>query len=66
MEKMEALYWVAELKLAKSGDEEAQAALRAENAMRSEQQRPTVEEELREMAAQEERLSKITYPKRKR
>lgn len=46
MEEMEALYWAAIVKMAKTGDAEAEETLTAQNDIRKEQNRPSVEEEL--------------------
>ncbi|MBD5172409.1 MAG: hypothetical protein HDT02_04245, partial [Bacteroidales bacterium] len=58
--------WLATIKQARQGSEWAQGALALENKIRAEEGAPSVEEELKLIAEKEERLSKITYPKRKK
>ena len=50
MERLEILYWVSTLKMAKLGNTEAQETLNVENATRKEQGLPTIEDELKVMA----------------
>ena len=49
MSLLEAMMWLAELKAAKQQDQEAILHLQAENKIRQEQGRPTVEQELQEL-----------------
>lgn len=50
METMEIYYWLAVIQEAKSGNKEAQEMLEAENALRTEKGRLTVEQELMKVA----------------
>ena len=50
METMEIYYWLAVIQEAKSGNKEAQEMLEAENALRTEKGRLTVEQELMKIA----------------
>ncbi|CDE57084.1 unknown [Prevotella sp. CAG:873] len=50
MEQMEVLYWTSIVKMAKTGDPEATETLTAQNKIRKEQNRPTVEQELQAIA----------------
>lgn len=54
MSELEILMWLTEIKAAKEGNLSAQNHLRAENTVRQEQNRPTVEEELRAIIEQAE------------
>ena len=54
MSQMEALMWLSAIKMAREGNVEAQNHLRAENTIRKEQNRPSVEQELQEMAEEAE------------
>ena len=51
--------WLSAIKLAKEGNSEAQNHLQAENKLRQEQNRPTVEQELQEIAEETELRKKI-------
>ncbi len=50
MDNFEALFWVAMLKQANKGDEEAQESLRGVNEKRKAKGLPTIQEELRKLA----------------
>ncbi len=54
MSPMEALMWLSVIKSAKAGNSEAMNHLQTENKIRQEQNRPTVEQELQMIAAQQE------------
>ena len=55
MSQMEVLMWLSVIKKAKEGNPEAINHLQAENKIRQEQNRPSVEEELKTLAQLEER-----------
>ena len=55
MERTEAWLWVSVIRGAKAGDREALEMLGAENEARRSHGEPSVEEELREMAEEEEK-----------
>ena len=63
MSQMEVLMWLSAIKLAKEGNSEAQNHLQAENKLRQEQNRPTVEQELQEIAEETELRKKIEEAK---
>ena len=52
MSPMEVLMWLSIIKTAKEGNSEAMNHLQVENKIRQEQNRPSVEEELQAIAAQ--------------
>lgn len=54
MSQMEVLMWLSVIKTAKEGNSEAMNHLQAENKIRQEQNRPTVEQELKMIAQQQE------------
>ena len=54
MDDKEAMYWLAVIKLAKQGEQEAQQELSEENEVRKELKLPSVEEELRKALINEE------------
>ena len=54
MDDKEAMYWLAVIKLAKQGEQEAQQELSEENEVRKELKLPSVEEDLRKVQAGEE------------
>lgn len=51
MEYKEAMYWLATIEQAHKGNQEAQISLNAENRIRKEQGRKTVEQEIDEIVA---------------
>ena len=53
MSQMEVLMWLSVIKMAKEGNSEAMNHLQAENKIRQEQNRPTVEQELQMIAEQQ-------------
>lgn len=53
MSQMEVLMWLSVIKTAKEGNSEAMNHLQAENKIRQEQNRPTVEQELQMIAEQQ-------------
>ena len=55
MKQLEIMHWAAVISMAKSGNEEMANYLRAENKIRQEQNRPSVEDELQAIAEREER-----------
>ncbi|WP_301384755.1 hypothetical protein, partial [uncultured Duncaniella sp.] len=55
----EVLMWLSAIKLAKEGNSEAQNHLQAENKLRQEQNRPTVEQELQMIAEEAELRNRI-------
>ena len=58
MSQMEVLMWLSVIKMAKEGNPEAMNHLQAENKIRQEQSRPSVEQELRMIAEEAESLSR--------
>ena len=58
MSQMEVLMWLSVIKMAKEGSPEAMNHLQAENKIRQEQSRPSVEQELQMIAEEEESLSR--------
>lgn len=56
MDKFEAMYWVAILREAAKGDEEAAEMLRQENEARTESNLPTVQEELAEILKMQKQM----------
>lgn len=50
MDNLTAIHWLSIVRLAKQGNEEAQETLRQQNELRAENNLPTVEEELIQMA----------------
>lgn len=64
MSQMEVLMWLSVIKMAKEGNSEAMNHLQAENKIRQEQNRPTVEQEL-QMIAEEEELTREVERKKK-
>lgn len=54
MSQMEVLMWLSVIKMAKEGNPEAMNHLQAENKIRQEQSRPSVEQELQMIAEEEE------------
>lgn len=58
MSQMEVLMWLSVIKMAKEGNPEAMNHLQAENKIRQEQSRPSVEQELQMIAEEEESLSR--------
>lgn len=65
MDKFEAMYWVAILREAAKGDEEAEEMLRQENEARTESNLPTVQEELAETAEEARIAEKVEMYKQK-
>ena len=55
MDKMEAMLWLATIRAAKKGDKEAQETLHQENYRRIMSLQPTIEDELQEIAIQEQK-----------
>lgn len=58
MSQMEVLMWLSVIKMAKEGNPEAMNHLQAENKIRQEQSRPSVEQELQMIAEEAESLSR--------
>ena len=58
MSQMEVLMWLSVIKMAKEGNPEAMNHLQAENKIRQEQSRPSVEQELQMIAEEDESLSR--------
>ena len=62
---MEVLMWLSVIKMAKEGNLEAMNHLQAENKIRQEQSRPTVEQEL-QMIAEESEIKRLVEAAKKR
>lgn len=58
MSQMEVLMWLSVIKMAKEGNPEAMNHLQAENKIRQQQSRPSVEQELQMIAEEAESLSR--------
>lgn len=56
MSQMEVLMWLSAIKLAKEGNSEAMNHLQAENKIRQEQNRPSVEQELQMIAERSDKM----------
>lgn len=65
MSQMEVLMWLSVIKMAKEGNLEAMNHLQAENKIRQEQSRPTVEQEL-QMIAEESENKRLVEAAKKR
>lgn len=66
MTELEVLHWLSVISMARNGNEEMANYLQAENSIRQEQGRPSVEEELREIAEIAERQKDLPEKPRER
>ena len=65
MSPMEVLMWLSIIKTAKEGNSEAMNHLQAENKIRQEQNRPSVEQELQMIAEEAELSSEVEKAKKR-
>ena len=65
MSQMEVLMWLSVIKTAKEGNSEAMNHLQAENKIRQEQNRPTVEQELQMIAEESELTNEVEKAKQR-
>lgn len=65
MSQMEVLMWLSVIKTAKEGNSEAMNHLQAENKIRQEQNRPSVEQELQMIAEESELTNEVEKAKQR-